>query len=96
MAKKQNQTKEKIALSLYLSGETQKDIAEQIGVSRVTLSGWIKKGRWETLRAAKTLTRTELTNKMLMTVNQLLDEAIEKKDNTIADSLVKVQAPSKN
>lgn len=84
------QTKKRIALSMFLAGDKQKDIAEQVGVSRKTICDWAKKNNWEKLRAAKALTRTELINKMYASVNKLLDEALEKDDVNIADKLAKV------
>ncbi|MCM1035543.1 MAG: helix-turn-helix domain-containing protein [Paludibacter sp.] len=86
MAKKeleQNQRKE-LARMYYMQGDTQKEIAEKIGVSRNTISAWVRDGQWDSLRAAKTITRKELVNKMLLQI----DEKLESKEWT-ADEISK-------
>ena len=41
------------------STPTQAEIAERVGVSRVTVNNWIGKGNWEQLKASITITREE-------------------------------------
>lgn len=65
----------------YMQGEHQKDIAEKVGVSRNTISAWVKSEQWDSLRAARTITRKELVTKML----QQIDEKLESKEWTPAE-----------
>lgn len=53
--------------------KTQKEIAEKVGVSVVTISKWSNDGKWEEMRAAKYITRREVADKMLKRVNEKLD-----------------------
>ena len=54
-----------LARMYFMQGMTQKDIAENVGVSRNTICAWIKEGRWDTMRAATTVSRKELVTKLL-------------------------------
>ena len=48
MAELSNSQKKEWAQTLYLRENlTQAEIAERVGVSRVTISNWIKAGKWE-------------------------------------------------
>ena len=84
MGKLENEQRRELARMYYLQGMTQKEIADKIGVSRNTISAWIKEGGWDSFRAAKTITRKELVHKMLEQIN----EKLESKDWT-ADEIVK-------
>lgn len=66
-------TKRELAKMYYMSGLTQKDIADKINISRVTINKWVSLGDWEVLRAAKTITRKELIVKMLKGANDKLE-----------------------
>jgi len=77
---KANSNLKEIAKALYLSGVRQKDIAERLSVSPQTITKWVKEGEWDKLRAARQITRTELVNKTLASINQLLDSVLESKD----------------
>lgn len=70
---------------LYMQGVSQVEIAVKTGVSKVTVSNWVKKGGWETKRAGLNVTRPELVNKLLLSINSLLETAID--DKVIADGL---------
>lgn len=70
-----------LARMYYMQGEHQKDIAEKVGVSRNTISAWVKSEQWDSLRAARTITRKELVTKML----QQIDEKLESKEWTPAE-----------
>lgn len=55
-----NQQKKDWAKTLYLRESlTQQEIADRVGVSRVSVSNWIRTGKWEEQRTALTLTREE-------------------------------------
>ena len=83
-----------LARMYFMQGMTQKDIAENVGVSRNTICAWIKEGRWDTMRAATTVSRKELVTKLLQGLDQKVQDgqwspdevckvssAIEKLDN---------------
>ena len=60
MADLSNAQKKEWAKTLYLRENlTQQEIAERVGVSRVTVSNWVRAGKWEGQKAGLTLTRQE-------------------------------------
>ena len=60
MADLTNAQKKEWAKTLYLRENlTQQEIAERVGVSRVTVSNWVRAGKWEDKKAGLTLTRQE-------------------------------------
>ena len=60
MADLTNAQKKEWAKTLYLRENlTQQEIAERVGVSRVTVSNWVRAGKWEEQTAGLTLTRQE-------------------------------------
>lgn len=73
MTKKDQEKNKELARLYYLNGDTQKLIAERIGVSRVTVAKWISDGAWDAIRTAKTITRKELVNKMMTAASEKLD-----------------------
>ena len=68
----------------YFQGDSQKAIAERIGVSAQSVNKWVKDGGWEELRAAKSISRKELVIKMLQKINERLDA-----DDWTADEIIK-------
>ncbi len=68
--KGQLNTERELAKFYFFNGETQKAIAEKLGVSAQTVNRWAKDDNWESLRAAKTITRPEIVNNMLQQLNQ--------------------------
>jgi hypothetical protein len=72
--RREQEKKKEHARILYLQGEAQKSIAEKVGASAVKLGGW------ESVKAAQNITRPELVNKLLVTVNKLLDEVNDSND----------------
>lgn len=83
----QQEQKKELAYMYYMRGVQQKEIAEKVGVSRNTISAWVRDGGWDTRRAAKTVTRSELVKKMLQDLNDKLDS-----QNWTADEIIKVAA----
>lgn len=71
----------------YLQGEQQKDIADKVGVSRQTLVRWVSEGNWAELRAAKNITRPELINKILRTIDMLTEQVLQSEDATLIAGL---------
>ena len=60
MADLTNAQKKEWAKTLYMRENlTQQEIAERVGVSRVTVSNWVRAGKWEDQKAGLTLTRQE-------------------------------------
>lgn len=70
--KANNEKKKALARSLYLSGMEQQEIADKVEVSRVTISKWCNADGWKEARAAKNVTRQELVNKLLLSIDTLL------------------------
>ena len=91
-----NETKKQLARSLYLSGMDMTEIAEQVGTSRQTLSKWANSGSWKQARAAKTISRPELVNKLLLAIDKLIEQVNESGEpeaiGTLADKLSKLSA----
>lgn len=60
MADLTNAQKKEWAKTLYLRENlTQQEIADRVGVSRVSVSNWVRTGKWEEQKAGITLTRQE-------------------------------------
>ncbi len=79
-----------------MSGMEMTEIADKVGVSRVTISKWCNADGWKEARAAKNITRPELTNKILLSIDKLLEEANNSDDPALvaglADKLAKFSA----
>jgi transposase len=91
--KKSNSDKKDIAKVLYMAGSSQKEIAERIGVTAATVNSWVNINGWKELRAAKNITRPELINKLLLSINNLLEKSNEKDGvgiDGLGDKLVKL------
>jgi hypothetical protein len=80
MTKKESENKKSVAKTLYMSGIGMEQIADQIGVSRPTISRWCQEGGWKETRAAQNITRPELVNKILGSISDLLDKVRETGD----------------
>ena len=94
MTKKQIEEKREFARLLYMQGEQQKIIADKIGVSAQTITKWVNDGGWQEQRAASNITRPELVNKLLLTINKLIEQVNESEDpealNGLGDKLAKL------
>ena len=80
MKKAELERKKGLARTLYMAGKEQNEIAEQIEVSRQTLSKWVNEGKWKESRAASSITRPELVNKLLITIDKLISQVNESED----------------
>lgn len=96
MKKADIEKKKSLGRALYLSGMEQTEIADKIGVSRVTVSKWCSAEGWKEARAAKSITRPELVNKLLLTIDKLIEQVNASNDaNLIAglgDKLAKLSS----
>ena len=80
------------AYLMYMNKTPQKDIAARVGVSQQTLSKWKEKGGWELKRSARAVSREEIVNKILMKINDMLDDP----DHFNADDFSKAATQIKN
>ena len=87
MTKAETEKKKSLARSLYLAGMEQNEIADKVEVSRVTISKWCNAGGWKEVRAAKNVTRPELVNKLLLTIDKLITEVNESEDPSLIAGL---------
>lgn len=96
MTKAEIEKKKSLARSLFLSGMEQTEIAEKVDVSRVTISKWCTADGWKEARAAKNVTRPELVNKLLLTIDTLITQVNSSEDPTLiaglGDKLAKLSA----
>ncbi len=95
--KKELEQKKELARLYYMQGESQKVIADKVGVSVVTLSKWVDTGGWKEKKAGMNVTRPEIVNKNLVLISRLLDrlnaEDIDLKDiGKIVDQVSKLAA----
>ena len=74
-----------------MQGMSQRDIAAKIGVSVNTTGKWAKQEGWDARRAANTITRSELVNKTLTAINNLLNAYNQDPSKSLeADKLCKL------
>lgn len=96
MKKEEIEKKKSLTRALYLSGMEQKEIADKVGVSAVTVSKWCTEGKWKEARAAKNITRPELVNKLLLTIDKLIEQVNASEDAAmiagLGDKLAKLSA----
>lgn len=96
MKKAEIEKKKSLARALYLAGMEQTEIADKVGVSRVTISKWSAEGGWKETRAAKNITRPELVNKLLLAIDKLIEQVNTSKDAGLiaglGDKLAKLSA----
>lgn len=96
MTKAEIEKKRSLARTLFMSGMEQAEIAEKVGISRVTISKWCVADRWKEARAAKSVTRPELVNKLLLTIDALITQVNESGDPTamagLGDKLAKLSS----
>jgi hypothetical protein len=96
MTKAESERKKELARALFMSGSPQDDIADKVGISRVTISKWCNLEGWKEARAARNITRPELVNKLLLTIDKLI-EKVNASDDTdllagLGDKLSKLAA----
>lgn len=95
--------KKDYARQLYLndSSITQAEIAEKVGVSKVTLCKWVKEGKWQELQMSLLVGKEEQLARLYKQL-RLLNDAIENKENQKfatskeADAILKLTVAIKN
>lgn len=94
MTKAEIEKKRSLARTLFMSGMEQAEIAEKVGISRVTISKWCVADGWKEARAAKSVTRPELVNKLLLTIDALITQVNESGDPMagLGDKLAKLSS----
>ncbi|MGL5682643.1 MAG: hypothetical protein ACRDDZ_06235 [Marinifilaceae bacterium] len=66
------QQKKDWAKTLYLKENlTQVEIAERVGISKVTMNKWVKDGKWEEFKTGLTLTREEQLGNLYRQVQEI-------------------------
>lgn len=67
-----NTQKKEWAQILYTKEHlTQAEIADKVGVSRVTINSWINKGNWEMLKVSITITKEEQLKNLYKQLSEL-------------------------
>ena len=96
MTKAETEKKKSLARTLYMAGLGQNEIADKVDVSRVTVSKWCNTEGWKEARAAKNVTRSELVDKLLLTIDTLITQVNDSKDPALVaglgDKLAKLSA----
>jgi DNA-binding XRE family transcriptional regulator len=77
MTKLEQSQKKELARMYYMGGDSQRNIAEKVSVSAQTINKWVEHGDWAKKRAAQNITRPELVNKLLSTINILIEQLNE-------------------
>lgn len=104
MAELTREQKKDYARQLYLndSSITQAEIAERVGVSKVTVCKWVKEGKWEELQISL-LVGKDMQLARLYGQLKRLNDAIEGRDegenfarSKEADAIVKITTAIKN
>lgn len=90
MTKSEREAQREHARLLYMQGHDQKSIAEATKASPQTISKWVREGKWQTLRAGTQITRPELVNKILGTIDKMLTDAEAESDLELINKIHKV------
>ena len=81
--RKQLEDKKELARALFMAGEPQNVIAERLDTSKQTINRWVTEGGWAEQRAARNITRPELVNKLLKTIDRLIEQVNDSNDPTL-------------
>lgn len=96
MNKTELERKKSLARTLYMAGKEQAEIAEQVEISRQTISKWVNSEGWKEQRAAISVIRPELVNKLLLTIDTLITQVNSSEDPQLiaglGDRLAKLSA----
>ena len=95
---KQERTRKKeLAQFFYCNSQlSQKEIAEKVRVSEVSMSKWVREGKWDTLKASITITRQEQLNRVYQQISAINNKITEEQKGiptgADADVLAKLAA----
>lgn len=104
MAELTKEQKKDYARQLYLndSSITQAEIAEKVGVSKVTVCKWVKEGKWQELQTSLLVGKEEQLSRLYRQL-KLLNDAIEDREegknfagSKDADAILKITAAIRN
>lgn len=87
MTKKDTQQKKELAKLYFMQGTPQNEIADKVGISKQTINKWVQDSGWSQQRAAQNITRTELVNKLLLTMDSLITQVQQSNDPKLLASL---------
>lgn len=85
--------KQVVAKSLYLSGYTNKDIAKTVKVTEKTVAAWIKKAKWDVIKAANESTKPEVIANLYLNIAEIQEKARDEArpvSNAESDQIVKI------
>lgn len=68
---KSNQKREWAKHLITKEGMTQKEAAEKVGVTTVTMNRWYKEGNWERLKQSLLITRQEQLNRLYLQLEEM-------------------------
>lgn len=68
---KSNQKEDWAQLLFCVQNLTQVEIASKVGVSKVTVNKWVKKGKWEEHRASLTVTREQQLQRLYIQIAEI-------------------------
>lgn len=74
------QKKEWAQLLFTKENLTQKEIADRVGVSRVTINRWSQDGKWEELKVSVTITREEQLKNLYRQLSQMNKAIAEREE----------------
>lgn len=87
LTKQQLEEKKELARLLYMQGDAQKTIAEKTGISAQTITKWVNDNGWSEQRAAQNISRPELVNKLLRTIDKMIESVNNSDDPNAAEGL---------
>lgn len=104
MADLTREQKKDYARQLYLndSSITQAEIADKVGVSKVTICKWVKEGKWEELQTSLLVGKEEQLARLYRQLRKLTDaidgreEGCDFAGSKDADAILKITAAIKN
>ena len=84
---------------LYMQGTPQNIIAEKVGVSKNTVNAWVAAGCWAEKKAAQSLSRKQVVNNLLRSINNVAENLGSTRDladiGCTSDQLAKMAATIK-
>ena len=80
-----NAQKKEWAQLLYINEHlSQKEVAERVKVSKVTMNKWVKDGKWDEMKASLTITREEQLKRLYNQIAALNKEIAERENQRYA------------